>query len=224
MMNRLKHNQIVYIPKNNPIILYKKLGADMQSPYQFFKYVIGKIYSVEKFNENIHRECVKGRIYSIPKNQLIKWYGIRFFEVCVWGKCILESQNKVGSEHLKIIRELELKEFVEYMSSMQAYLYCKKIKDVKEIRDKIIDSADAYLYCKNVKDRKEIRDRINKSFTAYLYCYLVKDIKEIRDRIVDSYNAYCYCKNIKDRKDMRDKITDSYHVYLYCKHIKNKKK
>lgn len=173
-MNRLKCNQVVCIPKSDPIILYKKLGFDMHSPYQFFKYVIGKTYFVKEFNENVHRSCTKNRIYSIPKSELAKWAGSRYFKVHVWGKCILEKKNKVGSEYLKIIEELKPKEFVKYMSSIGAYLYCEIVKDIKTVRDRINGPFEAYLYCKNVKDRKKIRDLIKDSYYAYSYCKMLK--------------------------------------------------
>ena len=48
------------------------------------------------------------------------------------------------------------------MNSKEAYIYCRDIKDRKEVSDKITDSEWAYLYCLNVKDRKEIRDRVNR--------------------------------------------------------------
>lgn len=208
-MDRLKPNQIIYIPESDPVILYKKLSSNMKSPYQLFKYIIRKIYFVKKFNEDIYKQCVKNRIYSVPKDQLTKWLGIRFFEVHVWGKCILESGNKVGSEYLKIIRELEPEEFIKYMNSNEAYLYCRLVKDIKEIRNKINNSFAAYAYCKYIKDRKEIRNKINDSYYAYCYCKDVKDRKDMRNKIVVSYWAYYYCINVKNRKEIKDRIVDS---------------
>jgi hypothetical protein len=46
------------------------------------------------------------------------------------------------------------------MNSEEAYLYCRYVKDRKEIRDRITDSYDAYLYCRDVEDRPEIRKLI----------------------------------------------------------------
>lgn len=200
-MDRLKRNQMVYIPKSNPVVLYKKLNSDMTSPYQLFKYTVGKVYSVKEFDENVDKQCVKDRIYSIPKDQLSKWHGIRFFEVRVWGKCILEKNNKVGSEYLKIIKELKPKEFIEYMAPSQAYCYCDLIKDTKEIRNLITDSYLAYLYCKNIKDRKEVRDKIIDSEWAYLYYIYIKNRKEIRDRIIDPK----LIQGIRDKENAKNK-------------------
>ena len=45
------------------------------------------------------------------------------------------------------------------MNSKEAYYYCRDIKDIKEIRDRITNSYWAYWYCIHVKDRKEVRDR-----------------------------------------------------------------
>ena len=207
-MKRLKLQKIVEIPKDNPIITFKKLNYNMVSPYQMFKYELNKENHVNKFNSDIHSFCTNNRIYSIPKSQLNKWNGIRVFECRIWGKCILEENDKIGSEFLKLYRELnpkEFLEFLEYIDSEWAYWYCKDVKDRKEVRDKITDSKWTYLYCKDVKDRKEIRDRITDSYWAYWYCRFVKDRKEVRDRITESRWAYRYCRFVKDRKEVRDR-------------------
>jgi len=220
-MKRLKLQKIVEIPKDNPIITFKKLNYNMVSPYQMFKYELNKENHVNKFNSDIHSFCTNNRIYSIPKSQLNKWNGIRVFECRIWGKCILEENNKIGSEFLKLDRELKLKEFVEYMDSSWAYEYCIDFKDIKEVRDKITNSRWAYYYCRSVKDIKEVRDRINDSKYAYWYCKYINDRKEVRDRITDSEIAYWYCKDIKDRKEIRDRITDSEWAYEYCRSVKD---
>lgn len=229
-MNRLKFNNIVQIPQDNPVILYKKLNPGMISPYQYFKYEVGKTYSVEEFNNNTDDVYGEGRIYSIPKNELRRWDGILVFEVHVWGKCILcrndpdeDPFTVVGSQHIKITEKLKLDRFIDDMDSEWAYHYCKNIKDEKKVRNKITDSIYAVFYCQEIKDRKELRDRITDSFSAYHYCKMVTDRKEVRDRITDSGQIYFYCKKIKDRKDMRDKIIRSYCAYCYCKNVKDRK-
>jgi len=45
------------------------------------------------------------------------------------------------------------------MNSKEAYIYCRDIKDRKEVSDKITDSKYAYYYCIGVKDRKEVRKK-----------------------------------------------------------------
>jgi len=222
-MERLKLHEIVEIPKDNPIITFKKLEHNMLSPYQCFKYEIKKEYHVSKFNSKIILSCTDDRIYSIPKNQLDKWGGIRVFECRIWGKCILEKNNKIGSEFLKLYRELKIKEFVEYIDSRWAYYYCRSVKDIKEVRDKITDSRWAYYYCRNIKDIKEVRDKITGSEWPFYYCKNVKDRKEVRDKITDSRWAYYYCRDIKDRKEIRDKITGSEWPFYYCKNVKDRK-
>ena len=158
-MERLKLQEIVEIPKDNPIITFKKLDYNMVSPYQMFKYELNKENHVNKFNSCVRISCTNNRIYSIPKSQLSKWAGIRVFECRIWGKCILEDNDKIGSEFIQLKRELNPKEFLKYMDSEWAYLYCRFVKDRKEIRDRITDSYWAYWYCRFVKDRKEVRDR-----------------------------------------------------------------
>ena len=70
------------------------------------------------------------------------------------------------------------------------------------------DSENACLYCRYVKDIKEMRNRITDSYYAYWYCLHVKDIKEMRDKITNSYAALWYCVEVKDRKEVREKITN----------------
>lgn len=224
-MNRLRPKKIVNISEDSPVILYKKLCPDMKSPYQQFQYIIGKTYFVKKFNEDIHKGCTKDRLYSIPKNEFIKWAGIRYFKVHVWGKCILEKDDKVGSEYLKIVEELKPKEFVKYMSSGQAYHYCFLIKDIKIVRDEINQSYYAFLYCKYIKDRKEVREKINDSYYAYMYCKQIKDRKGVRDKIIISYWAYLYCIDIRNRKEIRDRIINLKFIQWLRnkKNVKNKK-
>jgi len=222
-MKRLKIQEIVEIPKDNPIITFKKLDYNMVSPYQMFKYELNKENHVINFNSCVRISCTNNRIYSIPKSQLSKWAGIRVFECRIWGKCILEDNDKIGSEFLKLDRELNPKEFLEYIDSQWAYWYCKDVKDIKEVRNRINDSNCAYWYCRDIKDRKEIRDKITDSEWSYWYCINVKDRKEVRDRITDSAWAYYYCINVKDRKEVRDKFSNSYYSYLYCKEVKDRK-
>lgn len=197
-MNRLKLSKIVDIPKSDPVILYKKLRQDMKSPFQLFKYMIRRIYFVKKFDEDIHKCCTKGRIYSVSERGLKFLPGDRYFKVHIWGKCILETINNIGSEYLKIVEELKPKKFAKYMSSVQAYFYCLQTKDIKEIRDRINDSHYAFHYCKNIKDRKNVRDKIfnskNKNVNsgwAYLYCMNIRNRKEIRNRIIDLKLIQC---------------------------------
>ena len=222
-MKRLKLQEIVEISKDKPITTFKKLDFNMISPYQGFEYQINKEYKVDKFNMYINKSCTNNRIYSILKDQLSKWDGLRVFECKIWGKCILEDNDKIGSEYIQISRELDLKEFLEYMDSDWAFWYCKDVKDIEKVRDKITDSGCAYDYCRLIKDRKKIRDKITDSQYSYYYCLNVKDRKEIRDRINDSRYLYLYCKDIKDRKEVRDRIIDSEWAYCYCKYIKDRK-
>ena len=46
------------------------------------------------------------------------------------------------------------------MTSYEAYVYCRDVKDTKEIRRLITYSYHAYLYCKHFKDRKSMRKLI----------------------------------------------------------------
>jgi hypothetical protein len=46
------------------------------------------------------------------------------------------------------------------MTSYEAYVYCRDVKDRKNMRKLITDSYDAYWYCIYVKDRKSIRELI----------------------------------------------------------------
>ena len=58
-----------------------------------------------------------------------------------------------------ILKVTTTKEFVIH-SSMDAYDICVKFADTKEVRDQIKNSVCAFLYCTRIKDREDMRNKI----------------------------------------------------------------
>jgi hypothetical protein len=196
---------------------YKAFDKDLK--YRNFQYKVGKSYHYD--GEII--SCKAGFHACEDMNDCFSTHSIssRIFEVKLFGT-IKEELAKHCASDIKIIRELSEPEIISKLNSRWACCYCLKIKDSKDVRDRITDSYWAYFYCFNIKDRKEIRDRITESKWAYWYCHVVEDRKEVRDRITESEWAYWYCHDIKDRKEVRDRITESRWAYWYCRYVKDR--
>lgn len=161
----LKIGNLIEIPKQEALITYKKLDIDLKSPIWRYQYEINKIHRNKDFDLNPFAKKTK-RFYSVLSNKLknIHYpYGIRIFQVLVWGKCIVEDPYFVGSEYLYLKRELPIKEVIPLMDSQDAYIYCRVIKDSEEIRDKITEDEWIYNYLTLVRDNenvfKKMKDR-----------------------------------------------------------------
>lgn len=154
---KLTLNTLINIPKSEPLLTYKKLDHDLRSPIYRFKYQINKVYVNKDFDDNPHHTETK-RFYSLLPNALSKVsypFGIRWWEVEIWGKCVVESKHMIGSEYIHLKRELSLKEMTPFMSSRDAYSICYDLKDTEEIRERIVDEEVRYNYLIHIKDRIE---------------------------------------------------------------------
>jgi hypothetical protein len=176
--------KIYRVSKDRPLILYKVVDRRMGDTitYQII-YRLNSEYTCE-FNSEEYTD----RIYALTgyqDNNGEGWDGLRVFIAEAWGK-VMNEGDKIRVEHLKLIKEIDPAEVPGLMNSEWAYYYCRNVRDIKSVRDRITQPYFAYLYCKEVKDRKEVRDRITDSKWAYYYCEEVKDRKEIRDKIINS--------------------------------------
>jgi hypothetical protein len=90
---------------------HKVLNPDLRSPYQDFKYKIGKKYVCKNFDEDPKKDCsygfyatdIEGLLYSFNINKKI-------FEVEVGGKSVIYNQFKQRFEKQTIIRECSFDE------------------------------------------------------------------------------------------------------------------
>ena len=98
----------------------------------------------------------------------------------------------------------------KYKMSQWAYEQClDNDDDIPEIRNLITDSYHSYLYCRFVKDRKDMMIKITNSNDACAYCKFVKDLKKMRDLITNEEDIFEYCQCVKDRKSMWRKLIKS---------------
>lgn len=155
---KLPIGTLIEIPKKEPLMTYKKLDFNLNSPIYRFKYAINKIYVNKDFDDNpLHKETK--RFYSILPSALSKIdynFGLRFFEVEIWGKCVVENKMFIGSEYIHLKREMPLKEMLPFLTSKEAYSYCYDFKDTEEIREKIVEEKWIYNYLTLIKNREEM--------------------------------------------------------------------
>jgi hypothetical protein len=95
-------------------ILYKVLNTDLTSPYQGFRFEIGKEYHCNDFDNNKNNECSTG-FYAVDFDGLS--YAFRqdktVFECEVWGKSVEINEFKRRYEYIKILRKLNKKEVMD---------------------------------------------------------------------------------------------------------------
>jgi hypothetical protein len=130
-------------------ILYKVLEKSLKSPFQGFKYEIGKKYHCEDFDEDITMDCsngfyatdIEGLLYSLNKNK-----DNRVFECECWGKEVKYDQFKWRHEYIKIIREVSIEEIKQKALKLEEDLGYKlsealfPINPLLEIRETKVDS------------------------------------------------------------------------------------
>ena len=139
---------------------YKTLTQDMRAPNK-------KSFSYEGWEDKTFKvegelvPCENGlHLYKSLSHLTVGNFGPRIFEALPIGEFI-DDGEKIVCREIRLLRELGIDEIcVEGLESAWAYRYCLNIKDIPEMRDKIIESEWAYYYCLRVKDRKEMRDKI----------------------------------------------------------------
>ena len=93
--------------------LYKVLGKGLISPYQNFKFVLGKKYTCRDFDENKNNDCSRG-FYAVDVDGLpyASRPGTSIYLVDVSGKSVEIDQYKRRYEHIKTIRKCTKSEIV----------------------------------------------------------------------------------------------------------------
>ena len=159
---KLTTEKLYTFSAKEPLTTYKKLYSNMRSPVYNFAYTTGRIFHNKDFNVN-PKETQTSRFYSIlPKFlQYHEYLGdIRFFQCEVWGKVILEKYGCIGSEFIKIVKELPLKEILSYMTSGEAYSYCSHVSDLAAVREKITEDKWILNYCNLIKDDPKLAKKM----------------------------------------------------------------
>ena len=89
------------------------LNKDLKSPYQNFKFEIGKKYHCKDFDES-DKECSNG-FYATDIDGLPYAYNIhrKVFECEVWGRSKEFDIYKRRYENMKLIREVNKKKLVK---------------------------------------------------------------------------------------------------------------
>lgn len=159
---KLITEKLYTIPVKSPLITYKKLYKNLRSPIYNFAYSTGRIFHNKNFDANPN-ESHTSRFYSIlPK--FLKYHeylgDIRFFQCEIWGKVVLEKHGSIGSEFIKIVKELPLKETLPYMTSGEAYSYCSHVSDLAIVREKITEDRWILNYCNLIKDDPKLAKKM----------------------------------------------------------------
>lgn len=161
---KLVLGKLLTIPAKTPIITYKKLQKSLRSPIYNFSYTLGRPYQNKRFDDN-ETATSTSRFYSfiLKYAKEHEYLGdIRVFQCEVWGKVILELNGQIGSEFIKIVKELPLKEHIPLMTSGEAYAYCSHVSDLASVRERIIEDKWILNYCNIIHDdpvlAKKIKD------------------------------------------------------------------
>ena len=184
---KLTTEKLYTFPVKEPLITYKKLYPNLRSPIYNFAYSIGRIFHNKNFNIN-PKETQTSRFYSIlPKFLHYHEYlgDIRLFQCEAWGKIVLETNGCIGSEFIKIVKELSLKETIPYMTSGEAYSYCFHVADLATVREKITEDRWILNYCNLIKDDPKLAKKMkDPSFIKWYHTDKVNRRKYERQAVV----------------------------------------
>ena len=122
--------------------LYKVLNPDLESPYQNFKFEIGKKYHCEDFDES-EQECSRG-FYATDIDGLPYAYNIhrKVFECEVSGKFKEFGIYKRRYENMKLIREVNKKKLVKLAKPRDLILGYKLSEVINPINPLLIQRGD----------------------------------------------------------------------------------
>ena len=122
--------------------LLKVLNKDLKSPYQNFKFEIGKKYHCKDFDES-DKECSNG-FYATDIDGLPYAYNIhrKVFECEVWGKSKEFDIYKRRYENMKLIREVNKKKLVKLAKPRDLILGYKLSEVINPINPLLIQRGD----------------------------------------------------------------------------------
>jgi hypothetical protein len=106
-------------------ILYKVLNADLTSPYQGFRFELGKEYHCDDFDSNKDNECSRG-FYTVNFDGLSSAFrqDKKVFACEVWGKSVEINEFKRRYEYIKILRKLTKKEIMDGLKNGSEFAGC----------------------------------------------------------------------------------------------------
>jgi len=200
-------------------IYYKVLTSDLKSPnntkFDWSDWE-SKTFSVEGTLEM----CSNGiHLYKSLNNLSIGNFGSRVFEAQVIGEEILEGDDKICVQEVKLIKEIDIS-LVE--DNEWIYYYCRDVQDRKELWSKLTDEKYIYRYCIYVKDRKELWSKLTNEYWIYSYCRDIKDREELWSKLTDNEWIYYYCLFVQDREELWSKLTNEQWIFYYCKDIQDR--
>ena len=101
----------------------KVLNKDLTSPFQSFKYEIGKKYVCNDFDDNPKKDCSRGFYATDIEGLPYSWnINKRAFEVEVGGKSVIINQYKQRFEQQTLIREVGKDELINLAKAKEREL------------------------------------------------------------------------------------------------------
>ncbi len=102
--------------------LYKVLNDDLISPYQGFKFEIGKTYHCENFDES-NSECSRG-FYAVDIDGLPYAFNTNriIYNVTVWGKSKVFDEFKRRYEYMRIDGVTDMNKLIENAKKLEPKL------------------------------------------------------------------------------------------------------
>ncbi len=151
---------------NKHKIRYKVLSEDLKSPFQSYKYKIGKEYHCKNFDNNPNNQCSKG--YYATNIDGILYANLannrQVFECEVWGEAIEIDQYKMRYENIKLTRKLEKLEIIKLLNKkdygfniIQAVYPIQPFSIAVVVNDNHIDLLKQWIrVCNKIKQRVSV--------------------------------------------------------------------
>ena len=214
------------------LILYKLLDKGMISPYQNFKFELGKKYHCDNFDMDKNEGCSFG-FYATDLDGLFYAYrpGKKFYQAEVWGKRIEINQFKRRYENIRIIKEIS-KEEIKKLANAQEKKLGYKLSEIlfpfnpligkpKKVTQEIIDLMNDFItisasvwtsVCASVWD--PVWDSVRASVCASVWDPVRASVRasvsvcaSVGDPVKDSIGSYMssFFPNIKKWKYIKHK-------------------
>ena len=187
--------------------LYKVLSKDLTSPFQNFKFELGKKYVCRDFDSDATIDCSRG-FYATDIDGLPYAYNINrsVFRVKVGGKSVEYNQFKRRYSTIEIVSEVSLNELLEIAKPWDDKLGYKLTEVLNPIHPFKIIPPDAILdsHIENLKQWDSVWDSVGASVGDSVG---VSVWVSVWDSVWDSVRASV-------RASVRDSVGDSVGAYI----------
>ena len=117
--------------------LYKVLNKDLTSPFQNFKFKVGKQYVCKDFDDDKNMDCSRG-FYAVDIDGLPYSFNVNrvVYECEVGGKSVEIDQFKRRYEKFKLVKEIshfEIKKLDYDLIGNELKEYSEMMTDIEEI-------------------------------------------------------------------------------------------